>query len=87
MADRRTVFSAFRLRKETVNYLQDMKRAFELSYGRDFSNDDFIRQMAASVEAGDPSCWEIFCKLQMTQKELAEMAAENRRQREQEIHK
>lgn len=85
MADGRSAFSAFRLKKETVKFLQDMKQAFELSYGKEFNNDEFIRQMAASVKGGDPACWEIFCKLQMTQKELAEMAAKTRRQREQDI--
>ena len=77
--DSRSAFSAFRLKKGTVKYLQDMKRAFEISYGREFSNDDFINQMAASVKNGDPSVWEIFNKLKDTQKELEEMAAENRK--------
>lgn len=87
MADGRSIFSAFRLKKETINCLQDLKKSFELSYGRDFSNDEFIHQLVASVEDGDVAVWEIFCKLQMTQKELAEMAAENRKQREQQIQK
>lgn len=77
--DSRSAFSAFRLKKDTVKYLQDMKRAYEISYGREFSNDDFINQMAASVKNGDPSVWEIFNKLKDTQKELEEMAAENRK--------
>lgn len=77
--DSRSAFSAFRLKKDTVKYLQDLKRAFEISYGREFSNDDFINQMAASVKNGDPSVWEIFNKLKDTQKELEEMAAENRK--------
>ena len=77
--DSRSAFSAFRLKKDTVKYLQDMKRAFEISYGREFSNDDFINQMAASVKNGDPSVWEIFNKLKDTQKELEKMAAENRK--------
>lgn len=77
--DSRSAFSAFRLKKETVKYLQDMKRAFEISYGREFSNDDFINQMAAIVKKGDPAVWEIFSKLKDTQKELEEMAAENRK--------
>ena len=75
--DSRSAFSAFRLKKDTVKYLQDLKRAFEISYGREFSNDDFINQ--ASVKNGDPSVWEIFNKLKDTQKELEEMAAENRK--------
>lgn len=78
MADGRSAFSAFRLKKETIRFLQDLKKAFELSYGKEFNNDDFIQQLAASVEAGDPACWEVFCKLKTTDKEIAEMAAKAR---------
>ena len=82
MVDSRNTFSAFRLKKDTVRYLQDMKRAFELSYGKEFSNDEFIKQMAASVEAGNPAVWEIWCRMQLSRKELEEIAAEGRKQRE-----
>lgn len=78
----RCAYSAFRLRKETIKYLQDLKRAFEISYGREFSNDDFIKYMSYSIEEGDPAVWEIYCRMQMTQKELEEIAAENRRKKE-----
>lgn len=76
--DSRSSFSAFRLKKDTVKFLQEMKRAYEIAYGKEFSNDDFIKQMASSIEVGDSSVWEIFCKLQETQKELEELAAVNR---------
>lgn len=81
MADKRTEYSAFRLKKENVKYLQDMKRAFEISYAKDFSNDEFIRQLVASVEEGDPAVWDIFCKLQATEQELVKLAAKIREQR------
>ena len=77
--DSRSVFSAFRLKKDTVKFLQDMKRAYEISYGKEFSNDELINQMSLSIKSGDPSVWEIFNKLRVTQKELEEMAAEKRK--------
>lgn len=76
--DSRNAFSAFRLKKDTVKFLQDMKRAFEISYGREFSNDEFIHQLSASISKGDPSTWEIFNKLINIQKELEELAAKQR---------
>lgn len=76
--DSRRTFSAFRLKKDTVKFLQDLKRAFEISFGREFSNDEFINQMSKSISKGDPATWEIFNKLKDTQKELEELAAKQR---------
>ena len=77
--DSRSAFSAFRLKKDTVKFLQDMKRAFEISsMGIRVSNDEFIHQLSASISKGDPSTWEIFNKLKDTQKELEELAAKQR---------
>jgi hypothetical protein len=81
MADKRSEYSAFRLKKENVKYLQDMKRAFEIAYAKEFTNDEFIQQLGASLEAGDSAVWTVFCKLQLTEKELARVAAEVREKR------
>lgn len=77
--DSRSSFSAFRLKKETVKFLQDLKRAYEISYGKEFSNDEFIMQMTGSIQGSDKSVWDIYCKLLATQKELEELAAESRK--------
>ena len=69
-------YGAFRLKKETVEFLQTMKKAFELSYGKKFTNDEFIRQMAASVEEGDVNVWELYCTIEMQKDELAAKAGE-----------
>ena len=69
-------FGAFRLKKETVEFLQTMKQAFELSYGKKFTNDEFIHQMAASVEEGDVNVWELYCTIEMQKDELAAKARE-----------
>ena len=63
-------YGNYRLRKSTIEFLQRMKKAFELSYGKDFTNDDFIHQMAASVEDGDVAVWEIYCELDATMNRL-----------------
>ena len=71
-------FSAFRLRKDSVKYLQNLKRAFELSYGREFSNDEFIQQITSLVKTGDVPTWTIFCKMQDAQREIEEYAVSSR---------
>lgn len=71
-------YGAFRLKKDTIDFLRSMKEAFELSYGKDFTNDEFIRQMAASVEEGDVAVWEIFCENEMRKDDLRERAKELR---------
>lgn len=72
------VYGAFRLKKETVEFLQTMKQAFELSYGKSFTNDEFIHQMAASVEDGDLAVWETYCELNEKLEELKEKAKKRR---------
>lgn len=58
----RRKYGYLRLKRETLDDLKRMKQAFEMSYNRPFSNDDFIKQMAAAVEDGDCGVWEIYCK-------------------------
>lgn len=51
------------LERETIDYLLKMKQAYETAYERDFTLDEFIMQMSASVEEGDVAAWEEMCKL------------------------
>ena len=67
-------YGTFRLKKETIDYLQTMKHAFEICYGKSFTNDEFVKQMAASVEDGDVAVWETFCELSEKIDELRERA-------------
>ncbi len=69
-----TRYGALRLKKDTIEYLQLMKQAFEISYGKSFSNDEFIKKMAASVEDGDTAVWETFCELSDKIEELRQRA-------------
>ena len=59
---------SFSVEKETMVYLMSLKRAFESTYGKDFTIDDFLIQMSASVEEGDCAVWEEFCKIQNEEK-------------------
>ena len=74
-------YGALRLKKDTLEFLKDMKEAFEASYEKHFTKDEFIRQMAASVEAGDPAVWEVFCTLQLQKDELREKVAATKKLR------
>ena len=67
-------FGAFRLKKDTVEFLRTLKQAFEVSYGKSFTNDEFIHQMAASVEEGDAGVWDIYCTIEQQREELAAKA-------------
>lgn len=78
--DKRKDYAVFKVTKGTMKYLQDMKKAFELSYQKEMTNDEFIMQMAASVEAGDLGAWELLCQMQMDEKHLVEMAEKRRKQ-------
>lgn len=51
------------LKRETLERLMTMKKAYEVVYNRKFDLDGFIEQMSASVEEGDIAVWEEYCKL------------------------
>lgn len=74
-------YGSIRVKLSTIDFLKDMKEAFEASYGKKFTMDEFIRQMAASVEEGDPGVWDIYC-LKVSQKEELEKKIEEIRGKE-----
>lgn len=63
-------YGSIRVKLSTIEFLKDMKEAFDASYGKKFTMDEFINQMAASVEDGDPGVWDIYCTQQTQKKEL-----------------
>lgn len=69
-------YGTFRLKKETIDFLQTLKQAFEYCYGKSFTNDEFIKQMAASVEDGDVAVWETFCELSANLEDIKQRAKE-----------
>lgn len=70
-------YGALRVKTDTVEFLKDLKAAYEMSYGCKFTMDEFLRQMAASVEDGDPAVW-IHCKMQTQKDELKRIAEETK---------
>lgn len=73
-----TEYGALRLKKGTLEFLRTLKEAFELCYKKNFTYDEFIRQMAASVEEGDVAVWETYCEIEMKKDEIKERAREIR---------
>lgn len=51
------------LNQDTLCDLALLKKAYEISYQQEFSDDAFVSQLIASVEDSDLSVWETFCEL------------------------
>lgn len=67
-------FGAFRLKKDTIESLKNLKRAFELSSEQSFTNDDFIRKLMGYVQNSDSNTWGIFTTIETQQIELIKQA-------------
>lgn len=78
----RNEYGSIRVKLSTIEFLKDMKEAFDASYGKKFTMDEFINQMAASVEDGDPGVWEIYCIKQVQKAELQKKIIESQQLRE-----
>ena len=74
-------FGNYRLKKETIDFLKRMKQAFEVTYNKPFTNDEFIKQMAASVEEGDVAVWEMYATIEQQKEELEQKAETIRKNR------
>ena len=64
-----TKFGNFRLRQENIEKLKDLRLAFESSYARRMTNDEFIEKLIASVEGSEPAVWEAFGKIALKREE------------------
>lgn len=78
----RTDYGTLRIKPETIELLKELKDAFDASYGKRFTMDEFVRQMAASIEEGDPGVWEIYCTQQAQKEELKQKVEASRKMRE-----
>ena len=58
-----SIFSAFRLKKTTVDKLQTLKRAFELTKSQPLSNDYYIEKVMSCVKEQEPRVWETYTEL------------------------
>ena len=68
-------YRSLRLKEDTLENLRDLREAYEITYGKTFTYDEFVQQMAASIEEGDPAVWEVFC-LRKEQKAEAQKVAQ-----------
>lgn len=75
-------YGTLRLKQGTIDFLKDMKLAFEASYQKKFTMSEFIEQMATSVEDGDPGVWDIYCTQQAQKEELKKKVEASRKMRE-----
>ena len=62
-------YGALRLKNETLEMLRDLKEAYELTYERTLTNDEFVRLLVDSVEDGDIAVWEMYGLRQMQKEE------------------
>lgn len=76
-------YGSIRVKLSTIEFLKDMKEAFDASYGKKFTMDEFINQMAASVKDGDPGVWDIYCTQQAQREELMDKIRASQQLREQ----
>jgi len=72
-------FGTIRLKNDTIEYLKALKDAFEAFYGKKFTMDEFIRQMADSINGGDKGVWEVFCIQQAQKEELKAKIQESKK--------
>ncbi len=61
----KTAFGALRLKNGTLDRMRHLKIAFEGTYKKEMTNDEFIGHLIASVEDGDIAVWERFCELEV----------------------
>jgi len=78
----RNEYGSIRVKLSTIEFLKEFKEAFDASYGKKFTMDEFINQMAASVEDGDPGVWDIYCMKQTQKKALQAKIDESQKLRE-----
>lgn len=81
----RSDYGTLRIKPETIEFLKELKDAFDASYGKRFTMDEFVRQMAAAIEDGDPGVWEIYCTQQAQKEELKKKVEASRKMREKKI--
>ena len=60
--DEKIKYSNLRLPEEVVEEFKDWAAAYRLVYGKDMPNGEVLRQMFASIEAGDPEVHECYCE-------------------------
>ena len=68
------IFSAFRLKKTSVEKLQMLKRAFELTTLQPLSNDYFIEKLMECVKENNTKVWHTYTELLSVKENAAKKA-------------
>lgn len=69
-------YCTIRIKSGTKDMLSELKEAYQITYGRPFTFDGVVKQMAASVEDGDVAVWELYCLRQSQREEMERKALE-----------
>ena len=56
-------YRSFRLSKEMIATLKDIRFAFEACYLEKLSNDQLVQKLIDCIEDGDPGVWENYCRI------------------------
>ncbi len=65
MEKEKSAFGSLRLKWDTLERMKHLKIAFEGTYGKEMTNDEFVGQLIAAVEEGDMAVWERFCEIEL----------------------
>lgn len=65
MEKEKSAFGSLRLKWDTLERMKHLKIAFESTYGKEMTNDEFVGQLIAAVEEGDMAVWARFCEIEV----------------------
>ena len=78
--DKRSFYSSYKVRKETVQVLQDMKTAYEACNGGDVvSNDEFILGIIDAAKAGNPVLGKLYDQVIANKEKLMKIVASEKK--------
>ena len=74
--DKRSEYTSYKVRKETVKVLQDMKTAFEAyKDGEEISNDELILGLVQAAKVGNPVLGKLYDQVVANRENLLKIAA------------
>lgn len=80
MMDKRSEYSSYKVRKDTVRLLQDMKTALEaFNKGQELSNDEVIVKLIDAARKGDLGLDKVYSRVVTDRERLLKLAANERK--------
>lgn len=78
--DKRSFYTTYKVRKETVQVLQDMKIAYEAYNGGDIvSNDEFILGLVDAAKVGNPVLGKLYDQVIANKEKLMKIVASEKK--------